>query len=106
MKALGLCIGLAGMVAFSATGIPKKDVTDSFRKGVIYGRQAEYAKGVREFSKVIRMKPGDSRAVYNRGVLLCMSGDKMGALKDFSRAVELKPDYFMDGSIVGLLNLS
>lgn len=76
-----------------------------FNRGLIFGRNKdELANAITDFDVVIRLKPQDSNAYYNRGLSYSTKGDKLSALKDFQKAIELNPqDTKIRISLIGLL---
>ena len=44
-------------------------------------------------SRALQAKPDDAIAYYNRGATYKLKGDFDRAIADFSKAIELKPDY-------------
>jgi tetratricopeptide (TPR) repeat protein len=76
-----------------------------FNRGLIFGRNKdELANAITDFDEVIRLKPHDSDAYYNRGLSYSTKGDKLSALKDFKKAIELSPqDAKIRISLIGVL---
>ena len=53
--------------------------------------------------KANQLNPDDAEVFYNRGKVMCESGQFEMALKKFDKAIELKPDYFEAYSNSGVL---
>lgn len=55
--------------------------------------QSYYSEAIATLSEGITRSPTDAKLLYNRGLLLQETGEYEVALTDFSRAIELKPNY-------------
>jgi tetratricopeptide (TPR) repeat protein len=65
-----------------------------FNRGYIYLEYLnEPDSAIHEFSKTIGFNPLNYKAFYNRGLAYEQAGNSSEALINFSKALELKPDY-------------
>lgn len=60
---------------------------DAFNSG-------KYAEAVRDYSRLLRLKPQDSRVFFNRGLARKKLNDLTGALDDFREALALNSDLY------------
>jgi tetratricopeptide (TPR) repeat protein len=87
-----------------------------FLRGVIYGAEAgpgprDPDKAIECYTSALRLDPAYLGAVHNRGITRSRKGDREGAIRDFSRAIEINDrsyiDYYnrgMDLAILGRLD--
>lgn len=71
-----------------------------------YVRQRKFAEGSVDVTKVLAKSPNNYEALNVRGVIKRDSGkDFAGALADFTKALDLKPDFYLATINIGFTNL-
>lgn len=71
----------------------------------IYARQQKFAEATADVTKVLAKNPNNYEALNVRGVIKLTSGkDFVGALADFTKASELRPDFYLAVINIGLTN--
>ncbi len=70
-----------------------KDLADThYNMGVLFSEKHDHGRAVKEFHKVIELKPDDAEAHYNLGVIYAEHlPDRQKALTYFRRYLQLKP---------------
>ena len=69
------------------------DTKAYYTRGFVYYKEREYDKAITAFSVVIKRDPTHSEAYYNRGNAYRDKVDFDKAIIDYTKAMELKPDY-------------
>lgn len=59
--------------------------------GILYFKQNETAKALEEFDHAVKDDPALADAFFNRATVRQGAGDNAGALADYARVIELKP---------------
>ena len=81
-------------VGNSQTGsIDDQDPIKLFERGQDAHAKGDYQKAIELYDAAIRLKPEFPEAEFQRAIALLFSNHKEEALKGFSRAVELRPDW-------------
>lgn len=62
-------------------------------KGLLYFSEEKYARSADEFSKAIRVNPGDIRALFDRALALGMMEDYKDAISDLGTCIKLNPAF-------------
>jgi len=72
----------------------KPDFSDAyFLKALLYDNAKKYDEAISDYTKVIDLKNGDSKAYINRGLIKYLyKKDKAGACDDFNKALKLGDD--------------
>ena len=64
-----------------------------FIRGYEKAELGDYRGAIADYTRAIRLKPGDANTYYNRGVAKSKLGQHFAAIADFDTAIRLKPDY-------------
>lgn len=68
------------------------DVETLFRRGVAFGKLADFERAAGDFSRVLQLSPNNVKALYNRGVAYAALLRREEALSDFSAAAARNPN--------------
>jgi chromosome segregation ATPase len=73
--------------------LPQENTTLHYNLGVLYSQNQQFDKAVKEFAKVLELKPEDGETLYNLGVIYGEHiKDKKKAISYFKRYLSVAPD--------------
>ena len=90
MKKLLLILLCVPLIGFGQTA------EEYFEKAYDYGNKEQYQLAIDNYTKCIKLKPGDAnlaKAYYNRGSAYDDLENYEDAIADFIRAIRIEPDY-------------
>jgi uncharacterized protein involved in outer membrane biogenesis len=70
-----------------------RDAGALFRRGLLYAKNDEYLRALKDFDEVVRLTPTDPQALNNRCWIRAILDDLRGALKDCDDAIKLRPNH-------------
>ena len=89
---------LKTLLALSGTAKPLSQGNHSisaetyFQWGNTKSDLIDYESAIADYTKAIRLEPGDANAYYNRGLAKYYLGQYLAAISDYDTAIKLKPD--------------
>ncbi|MFO8128866.1 MAG: tetratricopeptide repeat protein [Bacteroidales bacterium] len=72
--------------------VSNSEVKNYFNAGIQKYQAGNYAAGIKEFEKVVRVDPGNARAYYNLGLGRHHTDDFSGAVDAFTHVLEINPE--------------
>ena len=88
----GLLLSNAGLT-LSSQKVNAESSDFYFGRGYEKGEIGDHNGAIADFTKVIELKPNNSKAFYNRGWNKDSLKDYYGAISDYTKAIELNPKY-------------
>lgn len=87
-EVLGVAIVLGGILPLAGCLTPGQRL---FREGEDHLRRKEFVQAESVFTSYLGLEPADASAWYSRGIARAGRGDRIEAMKDLDRAVEIQP---------------
>jgi Caspase domain/Tetratricopeptide repeat len=70
-----------------------KDVNAHYQRGILYAKNSEFSRAVKDFNEVVRANPNDAEALNNRCWARAMLDELQTALKDCDEALRIRPRF-------------
>ena len=74
------------------TAAPIPFAQTHFMAGARFYREGEFQKAVEEYTAILELEPGNTKAYGNRGLAYTQLGEIALAIDDFSRLIEIDPE--------------
>ena len=70
-----------------------KDVNAHYKRGILYAKNGDFARAIRDFNEVVKSNPDDADALNNRCWARAMIDELQTALKDCDEALRIRPRF-------------
>ncbi len=70
-----------------------KDVNAHYKRGILYAKNANFARAIKDFNEVVKANPDDADALNNRCWARAMLDELQTALKDCDEALRIRPRF-------------